>query len=124
MEEWTIPERDWIQFISTTQTNSWSSGTPAPTARSEIAAVVIGSKIYIFGGITKDFTEGLTTVDIYDPLSDSWQEGDPSLSKRSALAAASIGSKAYLIGGYLYGNTVIELDSMKLILPNDYRFDF
>ncbi len=101
-------------YIYDPQSNTWSSGTPAPTARSEIAAAVVGSKIYIFGGITKDFTEGLTTVDIYDPLSDSWQKGDPYLSKRSAPAAASVGSKAYLIGGYLYGNTVIELDSIEV----------
>lgn len=100
-------------YIYDPQSDTWSSGTPAPTARSELAAAVVGGKIYIFGGITKDFTEGLTTVDIYDPLSDSWQKGDPSLSKRSALAAASVGSKAYLIGGYLYGNPVIELDSIE-----------
>ncbi|HOI64330.1 MAG TPA: SUMF1/EgtB/PvdO family nonheme iron enzyme [Mesotoga sp.] len=100
-------------YIYDPQSDTWSSGASAPTARSEIAAAVAGSKIYIFGGITKDFTEGLTTVDIYDPLSDSWQKGDPSLSKRSALAAASVGSKAYLIGGYLYGNPIIELNSVE-----------
>ncbi|WP_121510592.1 kelch repeat-containing protein [Mesotoga sp. H07pep.5.4] len=50
---------------------------------------------------------------MFYPLSASWQKGDPSLSKRSALAAASVGSKVYLIGGYLYGNPVIELNSVE-----------
>ncbi len=50
---------------------------------------------------------------MFDPLSASWQKGDPSLSKRSTLASASVGSKAYLIGGYLYGNPIIELNSVE-----------
>lgn len=49
-------------------TNSWSAGTPMPTARWSLAATSMGGKIYVVGG----FVPGVGTVgtvEVYDPAS-------------------------------------------------------
>jgi hypothetical protein len=49
----------------------WTTGTPMPTPRSEIAGVALNGKIYIIGGFDEN---GLstTTVEVYDPIADKY----------------------------------------------------
>jgi hypothetical protein len=106
-------------------TNTWTNcGTPAPgngcttmpTARSLLAAGVVGSKVYAIGG-----TPGtLATVEEYDPATNTWTNcGTPAPGNgctpmpttRYGLAVGVVGSKIYAIGGSgSYSNKVEEYD--------------
>ena len=71
---------------------------PMPTPRMNPAAAVVGGKIYVLGGISR---QGLAvaTVEEYDPATDSWTRRAPMPTPRGMLAAASVGSIVYAIGG-------------------------
>ena len=53
----------------------WTTRAPMPSARTEVAAVEISGKIYVFGGYDK----GSHLVEEYDPATDNWR-GRASLS--------------------------------------------
>jgi hypothetical protein len=87
-------------------TVSGSDGTPlawrriadAPTERQEVAAAVVGGKIYVVGGLVSN---GATAaVEIYDPASDSWTAGPPlPLALHHAMAAEQ-GGRLFVMGGF------------------------
>jgi len=80
----------------------WMTGLAAmPLARAETASGMIGSKLYVVGGITE--TTGITyhnRLDIYDVLTDSWTSGAPSDTIRAEAAAAVFSGRLYVVGGY------------------------
>lgn len=49
----------------------WQLGKPLPVARLESAGIVIGEKLYVFGGFCFRL-KASTRVDVYDPSQDSW----------------------------------------------------
>jgi N-acetylneuraminic acid mutarotase len=53
--------------------DSWTLGTPMPTARAAAMAGVINGRIAVFGGYNG--SSSLTTTEIYDPANDSWSTG-------------------------------------------------
>ncbi|MCX8015189.1 MAG: hypothetical protein N2748_04140, partial [candidate division WOR-3 bacterium] len=56
------------------QTNTWTLKAPMPTARGIGRAVLVQGKIYVIGGCVT-FGTGLTTVEIYDPVTNTWTTG-------------------------------------------------
>ena len=64
--------------------NTWTSKSPMPTARSELAIGVVGGKIYVIGG--KNGIKLLNTVEEYDPMNDNWTSKSPMPTARSKLA--------------------------------------
>src|SRR5438874_6762657 len=48
-------------------TGRWTTGTPMPSARTEIAVAEVGGKIYVVGGF-----RGERELEIYDPSTDRW----------------------------------------------------
>jgi serine/threonine-protein kinase PknK len=52
----------------------WREVSPLPAPRYEQACIAYGGKIYAIGGMD-EVGSTLSTVEIYDPLSDSWQQG-------------------------------------------------
>lgn len=74
------------------QTNSWSSGTALPTARSHHATVVVDNHIYVLGG--QDASSTLSTVQMATLNSDgsmsAWSSLDNLPTARRDLAAAII----------------------------------
>lgn len=86
-------------------TNTWSTA-ELSNARSGIAAVSNGSKIFFAGGGyydgNNDDWAAVSTVDIYDVISNSWSV--TSLSEpRYNLSAAAVGNKVFFAGGYEWG---------------------
>ena len=76
----------------------WTSGTPMPSARSEVAVAAIADKVYVVGGFG-----GGRELEIYEPVNDRWYRGAPvprAIHHTSAVAAAG---KLYVIGGYANG---------------------
>jgi N-acetylneuraminic acid mutarotase len=91
-----------------TATNTWSTQAPMPTPRYGLAAVV-GSDglIYAIGGFSFRVLGGvLSTVEVYDPLSNSWTVKGPMPSPRANFAA-TVGPNGliYVIGGESSGSS-------------------
>ena len=68
-----------------------------PTARSGIAAAVVGGKIFVFGGegAAGTFNEN----EVYDPVRDIWQRMAPMPTARHGLGSAVMLGRIYVISG-------------------------
>src|SRR5260370_727262 len=79
-------------------TDTWSPVAQLPSARSDLAAVAHGGKIYVFGGCSDT---GVTKeVDMYDPQTNTWTTGLASMpTARASLVAGHSGDNVYAIGG-------------------------
>lgn len=82
-------------------TDEWTTVAPLPERRSDMAAEVVGGKIYIFGGFDQD-RNVLNDVCMYDPTTDEWTTGlSPMPTARGAMyAVATHGGTVYVIGGW------------------------
>jgi N-acetylneuraminic acid mutarotase len=88
--------------------NTWVEVAPLPTPRSDVAAVAIGSKIWVFGGCTVSENgfggkpKMSKEVDSYDPATDTWtKETNMPVASCAFSQVAAIGSTVYIIGGYV-----------------------
>lgn len=75
---------------------TWSSKSPMPTARTDLAAVGYNGKIYTFGGYAS--LGRLSKVEVYDPSSNSWTTKNPIPQAIDNVGAAVIGNKIYVMG--------------------------
>lgn len=71
---------------------------PMPTPRISAAAAVVGNKIYVLGGLSRQ-GRALATVEEYDPAKDSWTRRKSMPTARAMFGAAAIGSTIYVVGG-------------------------
>jgi N-acetylneuraminic acid mutarotase len=80
---------------------NWTTGTPMPTPRSEIAGAALNGKIYIIGGYEEGYKRGRNTsaVDVYDPITDKWAAAAPLPQPLDHAGAASHDGKLYVVGG-------------------------
>jgi hypothetical protein len=78
---------------------AWERIADAPTIRQEVAAAVVGGKIYVVGGLI-DRARATNVVEVYDPSTDKWSSA-PSLpiDVHHAMAAERDG-RLYVIGGF------------------------
>jgi N-acetylneuraminic acid mutarotase len=76
----------------------WADGAVLPTARSELAAAALGSRVYVAGGLAG--SEPSDAFEVYDAATGGWRRaaGLPEPLHHTALAAA--GEHVYLTGGY------------------------
>lgn len=73
---------------------SWTTKAPMPTRRAEVAAALLGDRVYVAGGY-----EGPYAFEVYDLVADAWQTlGELPLPLDHASLAAIDGS-IYLAGG-------------------------
>jgi hypothetical protein len=78
---------------------AWQRLPDAPSARTEVVAVVVGTQAYVMGGYRADGGT-VTTVEIFDTASGRWGGGpELPLAVNHAMAAA-VNGKVYLFGGY------------------------
>ena len=68
-----------------------------PTARSGIAASVLGARIVVVGGEAPAGT--FAEVEAYDPQTNRWSALSPMPTPRHGLGAATIGDRLYVIAG-------------------------
>jgi N-acetylneuraminic acid mutarotase len=89
--------------------NTWTTGTPIPTAVYGYASTVIDGKIHIIGGSQASSSQGsnifVNSNQVYDPQTDTWSLGAnlPSAVTYGAAAATEgfmAPSLLYVIGGY------------------------
>ncbi len=90
-------------------TNTWTTGTPIPTAVYGYASAVIDGKIHVIGGSQTPSSQGtgifLDSNQVYDPQNNTWSLGaDLPSAVTYGAAAATEGFMApsllYVIGGY------------------------
>ena len=79
-------------------TDSWTVRSPMPTAVSNLDAVVVNNKIWVFDG------GGLCRV--YDIVADRWEEKISTQNPTSAFSVASVNGKIYRFGGGAWGPNV------------------
>ena len=75
----------------------WLQGAKLPQAVSAYALASFEGRLYLFGGW--DGSRYLSSVLIYDPLSNTWSNGYPMPTPRAYLSAAVSGRKIFVIGG-------------------------
>lgn len=82
----------------------WDIGEKMPTARNELAAVLLDKKIYVIGG--EDIAAGGSqkdTLEVYDTVQEKWLENNSIAQIPASLdhtAAATYDGKIYVAGGF------------------------
>jgi len=78
--------------------DTWTTVASLPTARSDMAVVTSGGKIYVFGGW--NHTAGtIANVNVYNPVTDMWKSLTPMPQARAVHMAGKVGNLAYVFGG-------------------------
>jgi N-acetylneuraminic acid mutarotase len=82
-------------------TDTWTTVAPLLAPREDLAAAVVGNKIYVFGGVDIN-GQAVTDVDVYNPVTDTWSAAPTDLpSGRCAFYAVTMkGGTVYCIGGW------------------------
>lgn len=74
-----------------------------PTARLGLVSAVVNEHIYAIGGYAAADHPGMTTTEVYDPVTDTWASRAPMPTGRRWMAASAINGKIYVIGGAIEG---------------------
>jgi non-specific serine/threonine protein kinase len=77
----------------------WRTLAPAPTPRTEAAAVALDGEIYLIGGYAPPAVT-VPLVEIYDPQLDEWRTGPPLPVPVNHAAAAVADGTIYVFGGF------------------------
>ncbi|MCX5785104.1 MAG: hypothetical protein NTX59_05405 [Elusimicrobia bacterium] len=86
--------------------NKWTTKAVMPTDRRDLAAGVIGGKLYVVGG-----QGGANNAnEEYDPASNTWATKASMPTPRLGLSAGVIGGKLYMVGGHPALSTNEEYD--------------
>ena len=78
--------------------DTWSLGTPMPTARASMAVGVIDGKLYIVGGVDSNGSTESSVV-VYDPITDKWSTATDEPTPRAVSAAAVVDDQLFVAGG-------------------------
>jgi len=86
------------------ETNTWTTKTPMPTARSDFGITTYKNKIYVIGGESgydPDSTGRILTGvnEVYDPQTDLWETKESMPTPRFYIEANTVKNKIYLIAG-------------------------
>ena len=88
---------------ATEDQSSWTTMTPMPTARGELAVATVNGKIYAIGGLSGDTPVNVN--EMYNPGINEWTTETPMPTARSGCAVAVYENQIYVIGGEV-GNRV------------------
>lgn len=103
---------------------TWTTGAPAPTKRTEVAAAAVEGKIYVVGGFNKPSLKNALdyavsrSVEVYDPESNTWSTTAPLPEGRHHAGIAALDGKLYVVGGFAK-----SLLSVWKAVPTVYQYD-
>ena len=112
--------------------DAWKALAPMPSRRTAAAAVAVGGRIYLIGGVSySPGTEwkplggqnpGLTasTNEAYDPATNRWESRRPMPTPRNHPAIGVVGGKIYVIGGRLAAANIGGLLSSNTDVVEEY----
>lgn len=81
---------------------AWRGLAAAPSARTEVAAAVSGTNIYVIGGYRADGGT-VATVEVFDTATGRWSPGPELPVAVNHAMAAAVDGVVYAVGGYLDG---------------------
>ena len=93
---------------------TWMQKAPMPAVRGEVAAAVVGDKLFALGGGVAG--KAVPRNEEYDPATDRWRERAPLPQPRDHLGVAAHDGKIYTFGGFTSsvhqgaGDVVFEYD--------------
>lgn len=93
------------------ENQQWVEKAPMGIKKYNLTSEVVNGKIYAIGG---RYSDGLTNIDIYNPVTDTWTTGAPMMNARFAHVSAVVDGKIYVIGGH---HTTNVLDSVEIYDP-------
>jgi hypothetical protein len=104
-----------VLLIYDIASNTWSFGSPMPTARAYAMAGVISGRIAVFGG-NAGGDPPLSVTEIYDPATNMWAAGPdmPTPAAQMARGVTYDGSGVYCIGSGLFQSDVTGTEVMVL----------
>jgi N-acetylneuraminic acid mutarotase len=79
---------------------AWQRLAPAPSERTEVAAVALAGRVYVIGGYTGDGAT-VTTVEILDTATGRWQRGPDLPIPVNHAMATTAGGRVHVFGGNL-----------------------
>ncbi|MGH2396948.1 MAG: kelch repeat-containing protein, partial [bacterium] len=72
-----------------------------PSSRTEVAAALVGTKIFVVGGIEPGGVSA--AVEEYDVSANTWRRVAPLPAALHHTTASSLGGKLYVVGGFTGG---------------------
>ena len=82
-----------------------------PTPRSGLASAVLEGKLFVAGGVGKDGTTALRTVDVFDPATGKWAPAAPMKARRANFALVALeGKRPVAMGGDVAGTPVDDVE--------------
>lgn len=88
-----------LRLTLRTPTGLFETRASLPTARTESGSTVCQGKIVIAGGLNS-FAQTLTSVQIYDPVTDVWTDGPDLPEPINHASLTSLGDTVYVVGGF------------------------
>ena len=83
---------------------NWAPKAAAPLARDEAQGVVVGGRLYVFGGFHTPGFLASPRVDVYDPAADAWSPRRDMPEALTHSTAVYDGRFVWLVGGYVGDN--------------------
>ncbi len=102
------------------ETDTWTEGTPLPTARQATAVTAIDGKIYVIGGSDKDWNYG-GIVEVYDIKNNSWETKTELPDSCFPSGIAVVNNKIYVISGLRRETTIAKVFVYDLAL-DDWQY--
>ena len=106
---------------------AWSSLAPMPIAVGGATAQVLGSDIFLIGGMDTNGAS-LNTVEVYRPSTNTWSTGPSMVTRRDNPGSAVVNNKLYVFGGRTQnadGTEVVPtLNSMEIYDPLTGNWSF
>lgn len=87
----------WVGAYRGASAAAWRRGADAPTPRSEVAAAVLGGRIYVVGGEAPEGT--FAQVEIFDPAANRWTRGPDLPTTRHGLGVVEHQGRLYVLAG-------------------------
>lgn len=91
----------WLAFETVdgqTPPGTWTTKSPLPAARAEVAAIAVGGRLHALGGVVDG--KSVPSHDEYDPIANAWRTRAPLPEPRDHLAVATVNGKIYAFGGF------------------------
>jgi N-acetylneuraminic acid mutarotase len=110
LAEYTATGRSWRFDM---ESKRWEKLPPLPTPRGAGAAVTIGTRIYVVGGVAG--SEQKADLEAYDLETGRWERLASMSSPRNHLGAATLGGQLYVLGGR--GGNELSLDDFERYDP-------
>lgn len=102
-----------LPTATTTAAAVWRAGTPAPTARQEVASAVADGRVWVIGGLTAAGASAV--VESYDPGTDRWAPGPALPVALHHASAATYRGEIVVIGGFLAAGALYDRPSDRVL---------